>query len=70
MAVRCAIGGGMDDVTLVAARQPRKKNRHRRGKPRPGAQQGRLRRNVGIVVMNAEGKVLAGLRSHANGDKA
>ncbi|NBU72623.1 MAG: RNA pyrophosphohydrolase, partial [Bacteroidetes bacterium] len=47
-----------------------KKNRHRRGKPRPGAQQGRLRRNVGIVVMNAEGKVLAGLRSHANGDKA
>lgn len=31
---------------------------------------GRLRRNVGLVIINNEGKVLAGLRSHANGDKA
>ncbi|MBI1309034.1 MAG: RNA pyrophosphohydrolase [Proteobacteria bacterium] len=31
---------------------------------------GRLRRNVGLVVVNGEGKVLAGLRAHANGDKA
>ena len=31
---------------------------------------GRLRRNVGVVVKNREGKVLAGLRTHASGDKA
>ncbi|PZP39562.1 MAG: RNA pyrophosphohydrolase [Pseudomonas fluorescens] len=31
---------------------------------------GRLRRNVGLVIVNDEGLVLAGLRSHANGDKA
>lgn len=30
----------------------------------------RLRRNVGLVVVNGEGKVLAGLRAHASGDKA
>ncbi|MFO0500348.1 MAG: RNA pyrophosphohydrolase [Pseudomonadota bacterium] len=30
----------------------------------------RLRRNVGVVVKNREGKVLAGLRTHASGDKA
>lgn len=35
-----------------------------------GGPRGRLRRNVGLVVINAEGKVLAGLRAHANGDKA
>jgi len=29
-----------------------------------------LRRNVGLVVVNNEGKVLAGLRAHANGDRA
>ncbi len=31
---------------------------------------GRLRRNVGVVIRNREGKVLAGLRAHASGDKA
>jgi putative (di)nucleoside polyphosphate hydrolase len=30
----------------------------------------KLRRNVGLVVRNAQGKVLAGLRAHASGDKA
>lgn len=29
-----------------------------------------MRRNVGLVIINADGKVLAGLRAHANGDKA
>lgn len=42
------------------------KPRHKRGR-RP---QGRLRRNVGLVIVNAERKVLAGLRAHASGDKA
>lgn len=32
--------------------------------------EGRLRRNVGMVIKNTEGLVLAGLRAHANGDKA
>lgn len=36
----------------------------------PNAGRGRLRRNVGLVIINADGLVLAGLRSHANGDKA
>ncbi len=31
---------------------------------------GRLRRNVGLVVRNSQGLVLAGLRSHASGSKA
>jgi putative (di)nucleoside polyphosphate hydrolase len=31
---------------------------------------GRLRRNVGLVVRNKQGLVLAGLRSHASGNKA
>lgn len=35
-----------------------------------GGARGRLRRNVGLVIINTEGKVLAGLRAHANGDKA
>ncbi len=30
----------------------------------------KLRRNVGLVVRNGQGKVLAGLRAHASGDKA
>lgn len=30
----------------------------------------RLRRNVGLVIMNADRQVLAGLRAHANGDHA
>lgn len=30
----------------------------------------KLRRNVGLLVRNAQGKVLAGLRAHASGDKA
>ena len=36
----------------------------------PEAGLGRLRRNVGLVVRNSQGKVLAGLRAHASGDKA
>lgn len=43
-------------------------NKQRR--KRPPTAQGRLRRNVGLVVMNGDGKVLAGLRAHASGDKA
>lgn len=39
------------------------------GTAAPGGR-GRLRRNVGLVIINAEGQVLAGLRAHANGDKA
>ena len=31
---------------------------------------GRLRRNVGLVVLDGQNRVLAGLRAHANGDKA
>jgi putative (di)nucleoside polyphosphate hydrolase len=31
---------------------------------------GRLRRNVGLVIRNTQGKVLAGLRTHPSGDKA
>lgn len=46
--------------------RPKKKSRTRRG----GGNAQRLRRNVGLVIVNGEGKVLAGLRSHANGDKA
>src|SRR5262245_15203823 len=46
----------------VAAPKKRRKRGRRSG--------GRLRRNVGLVIVNAEGKVLAGLRAHANGDKA
>lgn len=46
----------------IRARKTRARTR------RTGA--GRLRRNVGLVVVNADGKVLAGLRAHANGDKA
>ncbi len=37
---------------------------------RPLADAPKLRRNVGLVVRNAQGKVLAGLRAHASGDKA
>lgn len=62
----------MDDFA-PAAKPPRVKPRHRRGgkhRGKRGREVGRLRRNVGIVVMNADGKVLAGLRAHANGDKA
>ena len=36
----------------------------------PRKNRARLRRNVGLVIVNAEGKVLSGLRAHANGDKA
>lgn len=45
------------------------KRRGGRGRNTQG-RRGRLRRNVGLVIINAEGKVLAGLRAHANGDKA
>lgn len=38
--------------------------------PQEGQVSTRLRRNVGVVVKNREGKVLAGLRAHASGDKA
>lgn len=43
---------------------PPRMPRARRESPR------RLRRNVGLVVMNEDRKVLAGLRAHANGDHA
>lgn len=39
-------------------------------KSRKKARNGQLRRNVGLVVIDGNGRVLAGLRSHANGDKA
>lgn len=44
----------------------------RRPRKRPQARQGpgRLRRNVGVVITDGKGKVLAGLRAHANGSKA
>ncbi len=38
--------------------------------PRPGERAGRLRRGVGMVVVNADGQVLAGLRTHADGNAA
>lgn len=58
----------MTDAPAPAAKPARK------GGPRRGGKNGddrpRLRRNVGLVVINPDGKVLAGLRAHASGDKA
>lgn len=63
-----------DTPTPTATRTPR-----RRGGSKPrggggggnrGGQRNRLRRNVGVLVINREGLVLSGLRAHANGDKA
>jgi len=56
-----------DQSSKPAAAPSRPKRRGNRGGQRPG---GRLRRNVGLGIINAEGKVLGGLRAHANGDKA
>jgi putative (di)nucleoside polyphosphate hydrolase len=38
--------------------------------PRPGERAGRLRRGVGLVVVNSVGQVFAGLRAHADGHAA
>lgn len=59
----------MTETTPKPAQTPR--NRGRRGNGRSGPRHGgKLRRNVGLLIVNTEGKVLAGLRAHANGDKA
>lgn len=50
----------------MSSEAPVNKPRRKRHK----GQQGRLRRNVGVVIINSDGKVLAGLRAHASGDKA
>jgi len=60
-------------MTETNTPQPPARRTRRGGRGRPSgadAARGRLRRNVGLVIVNAEGKVLAGLRAHANGDKA
>ena len=51
------------------AATPKPVNQPTRG-PLGAAPAQTLRRNVGVVVRNREGKVLAGLRAHASGDKA
>lgn len=62
--------------TATPPATPRKRGGKHRGGQNAGQRggqrggRGRLRRNVGLVIINADGKVLAGLRSHANGDKA
>ncbi len=59
-------------MTDTTTPQPPARRTRRGGRSRPPAAhaRGRLRRNVGLVIVNADGKVLAGLRAHANGDKA
>lgn len=60
-----------DATTPTAPATPRRRGGSKsRGGANRGGQRSRLRRNVGVLVINAEGKVLAGLRAHANGDKA
>lgn len=54
----------MTSLTPEAPSRRSDKDRERLRHPR------RLRRNVGLVVMNADRKVLVGLRAHANGDRA
>lgn len=60
----------------MSRRRPRPpKPRHPQGSNAPASlgpqgQMGRLRRNVGLVVINAAGQVLAGLRRHPSGDLA
>jgi putative (di)nucleoside polyphosphate hydrolase len=52
-------------------KRPAQRRRNRRGGVRTNnPARGRLRRNVGLVIVNSEGKLLCGLRAHANGDKA
>lgn len=60
----------MTEVSSPAAKTPRRKGRSGRPPHRGKDGGSRLRRNVGMVIINSEGKVLAGLRAHANGDKA
>ena len=54
----------MTDLPARPADKTKPSAKH--GQRRPG----RLRRNVGLVITDGHGKVLAGLRSHANGGKA
>lgn len=63
----------MTETNPNAPTRPAAKRRGARGKGRNSnynTARRRLRRNVGLLIVNAEGKVLAGLKSHANGDKA
>lgn len=48
---------------MPSHRRPRKTSSAAR------SDKGRLRRNVGLVIINEQGLVLAGLRTHASGDK-
>lgn len=57
----------MTDMSAPAAKPHRKP---RGGKPGERRNRPLLRRNVGMVIMGPDGRVLAGLRAHANGDKA
>ncbi|RYG61524.1 MAG: RNA pyrophosphohydrolase [Alphaproteobacteria bacterium] len=60
-----------ETVPAPKTSQPQKRRGTRGGRNRNAqGRRGRLRRNVGLVIINADGKVLAGLRAHANGDKA
>lgn len=56
--------------TRPNGRRPRTRRGGNGGGQPANPARGRLRRNVGLVIVNAEGKVLCGLRAHANGDKA
>lgn len=61
----------IDNPTTTPTKRPAQRRRTRRGGVRTASPaRGRLRRNVGLVIVNDEGKVLCGLRAHANGDKA
>ena len=52
------------------SKRPAGRRTRRGGARHANPARARLRRNVGLVIVNAEGKVLGGLRAHANGDKA
>ncbi len=62
-----------DNAPNPTTKRPAQRRRHRRGgaaRTPTNPARGRLRRNVGLVIVNSEGKLLCGLRAHANGDKA
>lgn len=60
----------MTEPQAPAAKQPPRKNGGNGGRGQHARGGARLRRNVGMVIINDDGLVLAGLRAHANGDKA